>query len=167
MKIAPRWTLLALPLALAACGGDEEVETEMPAEDMAMEAPMAGMDTAGMAGMEGGMPATLAMMALNESGVTGQATVTPSGNQLQVMVQLSGLTEGAHPGHIHQGTCESPGSVVAPLQEISAGADGTGNMTTTVDVDPMTAMDGQHIVAYHPAGGGPPVVCGQIPQHQM
>ena len=66
------------------------------------------------------------MQPLNNSGISGEATLTPQGSQLQVMVRLTGLAQGGeHPGHIHSGTCDAPGPVVTPLQPISAGADGT------------------------------------------
>lgn len=166
-----RWiALLAIPALLAGCeaedeageqeiGIDEQVGIDVP------ETPGMGEDTMGM-----GMGATtISMTALNGSGITGQAEVTPRDARTQVMVRLTGATEGVHAGHIHQGTCDAPGAVVVPLQEITVAAGGTGEMTTTVDVDPATAMNGQHIIAYHEAGGSPgrPVVCGAIPMHDM
>lgn len=157
--------LLALPLVLAACAADEDAEVDTMAMDTATAPPMGdGMD-GGMAGM-GGMATTVTMAALAESGVTGEATLTPSGQQTEVMVRLMGLEPNStHPGHIHQGTCAAPGAVVAPLQDITADATGAGTMTTTVPLAADTVMMGQHIVAYH-GDGGTPVVCGEI-RHMM
>ena len=83
--------LLALPLALAACGGDDADTAETPADSAiaAINAPSA--DPNDMAGMA----STLALQPMGGSRATGQATVTPNGQQTQVQVQLSGLTPGA------------------------------------------------------------------------
>jgi hypothetical protein len=70
------------------------------------------------------------------------------------------------PGHIHSGSCDNIGAVVLPLQEISTDEGGTGTMTTTVAVAPMTAMNGEHIVVYH-GEGGTPAACAAIPAHTM
>lgn len=158
--------LLALPLVLAACAADEEAEMDTMDMDTAT-APMAGapMDTGMMGGM-GGMATTVTLAAVGGSGVTGEATLTPSGNQTEVMVRLMGLEPNStHPGHIHQGTCAAPGSVVAPLQDITADATGAGTMTTTVPVAADSVTMGQHIVAYHGEGGAP-IVCGEV-RHTM
>lgn len=160
--IHPRKMLLMLlPLAFVACEAEEEIDTEFGSETeaiapetMPVEEPAASMGA-------------IQMQPLGDATVNGTATVNAAGTGTEVTVQLTGLTQGEHPGHIHQGTCASPGSVVTPLQPITAGADGTGSMTTTVELDPTTVRDGQHIILYHPVGGGPPIVCGEIPQHAM
>lgn len=173
MKMLRIGSVAALGLTLAACGtGDTDTAvvgdtaalgTPPPATTPATGMPM---DT-GMAGMGA---QTVEMQALANSGVTGRASLTESGTQTQVMVQLMGTPGNTtHQGHIHQGTCASPGSVVVALQPITTDATGAGSMTTAVDVPIATVMNGQHIVAYHEAGGNPgqPVVCAAIPQHMM
>ena len=163
MKSNRGWLLLALPLSLAACGGGEGEGDTAEAMDTATAAPMMA-DTSAQA--MGAMPTTLALQPVGDSGVTGQATLTPGGAQTQVQVQLTGLTPGAHPGHIHQGTCAAPGSVVQPLPEITAGEDGSGSADGSVAIDATTVMDGQHIIAYHGEGGAP-VACGSLMGHVM
>lgn len=163
MKSNRGWLLLALPLSLAACGGDEGDTAETPADSAiaAIDAPT--VDTAPM----GAMPTTLALQSVDSSGVMGQATVIPNGDmQTQVQVQLSGLTPGAHPGHIHEGKCPTPGAVVHPLPEITASADGSGSAATTLPVDASTFMDGNHVITYH-GEGGKPVACGDLVAHAM
>lgn len=171
MKTGQLWALALLPFALAACGGeeaDEGMENGAVVMDTAMTgAPAAApMDTAMAAGAMGGGN-TVQLAALNSSGVTGQMMLAPMGTETQVMVTLNGLApNSAHAGHIHSGSCDNLGPVVVPLQEITADAGGTGTMTTTVAVDPATAMNGQHLVAYHQDPGedhGPPVACAGIP----
>lgn len=166
MKLSRIYVLAALPLAIAACA-EEEPEPVMDEAVIAEPAVPAATDPAAM-GAGTGMEQMVNMTALNNSGVTGQATVTPADGQTQVMVTLNAGAGGAtHEGHIHQGTCDSPGGVVQPLQPITLDQSGSGSMTTTVQVEPNTVMDGQHIVLYHEAGGSSPVVCGSIPMHQM
>jgi hypothetical protein len=167
MKI-PRG-LLVVPVAvlLAACGGDAEetdtalIETETPAAETAP--PPGATTTPQMPAM----PMTAQLQSLQDSGVTGEATITGRGNQTEVMVRLMGAPPGgSHPGHIHSGTCQAIGGVVQALQPVAVDSAGTGTMTTTVDVPANTAMNGQHIVVYHGAGGTP-VTCAAIPAHMM
>lgn len=163
MSKAKLWVLLGLPVLLVGCGG-EEAEMEEAPEVAVMEP---ATDPAAAPMDMGAMASTITMQPLQNSGVTGEATVTPQGAQTEVMVRLTGAPEGEHPGHIHSGTCDAVGGVVQPLQPITVGADGTGTMTTSVAVDPNTVMNGQHVIQYHQAGGGPGIVCGNITAHQM
>ena len=152
-----------LPISLAACGPDTD------ADDLD-----AGVPAAEPAPAPAPAPAPEAMRALlmstNNSAITGEIEVDAEGEQTAIKVRLLGSTANAvHQGHVHMGTCESPGEVVIALEPITIGEDGTGEMETTVAVAPTTAMDGQHIVVYHEAGGAPGahVTCGVIPQHAM
>ena len=168
MKIRHCLLVAALPWTLSACGGDDEAaegEAGMDTTSMAMPAPDMGTDTAGMAGM----PSTVTLQAVGTSGASGQATIAAAGGQTQVTVQLSGLTEGSHAGHIHSGTCDNVGPPVSPLEPVNAAADGSGSATSTVALDANTVMNGQHVVQYHgdAASPGAPVACGQITQHTM
>ena len=170
MKSSKAWIALPLVLAFAACGGDaddgdfapmadESQEVMPPATDPGMSSPPA---------MEAGTGQTAMFQALGDSGVSGEATITDRGQQTEIMVRLTGGSgAGEHPGHIHSGTCDNVGGVVQPLDAITTDATGTGTMTTTVDLAPMTVMDGQHVIVYHAAGGGPPITCAQVPAHAM
>ena len=170
------WVLGALPLMLAGCGGGEaEQEGVEPVVIDPATAPTAAPSTAPMdAGMEAGtaqMGDQVQMTPVSNSGVSGEGMISEAGQQTQVMVRLTGLQPNSgHAGHIHQGTCDNMGSAVVPLQDITAGADGAGTMTTTVSVPMMTVMNGQHLIAYHQDAGqnhGPTIVCGNIPSHSM
>lgn len=158
-----------LPLVLAACGGGDDVAVEdtgpvvETVDTTGMAAAPAPMDTGMAAGMN-----TVQMNPVGNSGVSGEAALSDANGQTQVAVTLTGTTgTGTHQGHIHQGTCDSPGQVVAPLQPITAGA--SASSTSTASLPMSTVMDGRHIVVYHEAGGSPgsPIVCGAIPQHAM
>lgn len=166
------WKLLGLvvvPLVLMS-GCEVEEEPEVVEEPTVIGTPPAVPPAGPPATGTTAGAATINMQPLNNSGVTGEATVTPMDGQTQVTVMLSGSPQaGTHQGHIHQGTCESLGSVVTPLQPIETPAGGTGTMITMVDLAPATVMNGQHIIAYHEAGGDPgqAVVCGSIPAQTM
>ncbi len=164
MNGSRRWLALPLVLLLGACGADETEETEIVIEEPATMAPAAEAPAGGM----GGMGVTAQMAEAGGSGAGGEVTVTDRGAETEVMVRLTGTEGGGtHPGHIHAGTCAAPGEVVQPLTEITTDATGTGTMTTTVAVAPASVMDGQHVVQYHQAGGGPGIACAAIPQHGM
>ncbi|MBB4634296.1 hypothetical protein [Longimicrobium terrae] len=165
------WMVSALPLAFAACGGGDAAEggaadstatvSAAPAPEM-NPAPAPAMDS-GAAAPAAGM---VAMNAVGASGVTGQVQVMDHGaNESMVAVTLTAPGTTTHSGHIHEGTCDAPGKVVVPLQDVTL-ANGTGTSSTTIPVPLATVMNGKHIVAYHEKSGtepGSPVVCGAIP----
>lgn len=175
MKANRLFALTALPFALAACGGGDEEVAEGGATDtttatmatgdtaMGTTTPMAG-DT-GMGGAQG-MGGAVTMNAVGTSGVTGQAQfMDQGGTATMVMVTLTAQGNSTHSGHIHTGTCDAPGDVVVPLEDVTL-ANGTGSSSSTIQVPIATVMNGQHIVAYHQGQGesaGAPVVCGTIP----
>jgi hypothetical protein len=160
------WMTIPVLALFAACGGDDAPDTTL--RDGPMGAPPATTPaTTPPATTQQDMSTTVQLQPLQGSGVSGEATVTAMGNQTQVMVRLTGgPANGNHPGHIHSGTCQDIGGVVQALDAISTDAGGSGSMTTTVDVAPMTVMDGQHVIAYHGQGGAP-AACGEIPRHTM
>jgi hypothetical protein len=176
MKSTRLWVLSALPFALAACGdgdgdaaegGMDTTAVAPSTETSSTTTPPAATDT-GMSGAQA-MGGAVTMNAVGGSGVTGQAQFMDHGQgQTMVTVNLAAQGNSTHSGHIHQGTCDAPGSVVAPLQDITL-ANGAGTSTSTVPAPLATVMNGQHIVAYHASSGenpGAPVVCGQIPAQQ-
>jgi hypothetical protein len=175
MKSTRLWALAALPFVLAACGGGDDDAAEGTATDTTTAA--MSMDTAattpmatdtGMGGAQA-MGGAVTMNAVGGSGVTGQAQFMEHGaSETMVTITLNAQGNTTHSGHIHQGTCDSPGQVMAPLQDVTL-ANGTGTSSSTVPLPLATVMNGQHIVAYHQGQGesaGAPVVCAQIPAQQ-
>lgn len=161
-RIPAATAALALLLALAACGTDAP-----PAEDAAdtMDAP-AETTTAADAGAPTDQPITASMVALEESGMGGTVSVDVSGAQPVLSVSLTGApAAGVHQGHIHGGTCADRTGAIEPLEPITTMADGTGQATSTVELDAATLLDGNHIVVYHEADGSPgaSLVCADIP----
>ena len=163
MKLTRLLSLAAVPLVMLACAPADD-EPEILEDDVAFEEPVVVEEPA--AGME---MATLDFTALGDMGHEGQVQLMPMGNQTQIMVTLSGPEAGMHAGHIHTGTCDNIGSVVVPLETVDVPENAPGSSTSTVDIPAATVMNGQHLVAYHVAGGDPgaPVVCANIPMQMM
>lgn len=172
MRSTRLWVLAALPFALTACGGGDDA-AEDAAEGTAVVTdsvatttgtPMPGDSTMGGSHSMG---SAVTMNAVGTSGVTGEAQFMDQAPQTMVTVNLTAQGNSTHSGHIHSGTCASPGPVVVPLNDITL-SNGSGTSSTSIAVPMATVMNGQHIVAYHAGSGadpGAPVVCGEIPAH--
>jgi len=155
------WILAFVPFALAACAGPETADDTETATEEALPATEAAPPPEPSS-------FTAQFQPLNESGATGQAELRAVGESTEVRVILSGAGEGVHQGHVHTGTCEAPGDVIAPLTPITTDASGAGEQTAEVAVPLATVMDGNHIILYHEVGGEPgaPVACAPIPAQQ-
>ncbi|MGH2535542.1 MAG: plastocyanin/azurin family copper-binding protein, partial [Thermomicrobiales bacterium] len=82
---------------------------------------------------------TIDLGELNASGISGTATLEPSGEGTEVTLQLAGAT-GGHPAHIHQGTCENLDPNPAfPLESVAE--DGSSVTTVPVTVADLTAEE--------------------------
>ncbi len=82
---------------------------------------------------------------LNDSGVSGTATLYEMGDQTLVDLDLDGTGEN-HPAHIHEGTCET----IQPLSAYdlnNVGADGTSS--TLVDVSLGDLLNGEYVIDLH------------------
>lgn len=182
MKPTRFWMAMALLPLAAACGGEagEEVGEPdnvavLPSTQAPVAATPAAPTTDGTLVPSGAEHMALggnkiSLQQVGGSGVTGEATFSAQGEGTMVMVTLMNAPQGPHSGHIHQGTCESPGQIVAPLQDVTIpAANGTGSSHSTAEVSISAVMNGQHIVAYHERAGdnpGAPIVCGSIPTEQ-
>ncbi|HEX2171358.1 MAG TPA: hypothetical protein VHL09_02790 [Dehalococcoidia bacterium] len=106
-------------------------------------------------------PITMTLVALNDSGQDGQATLTPQGNQTRVGLELRDSPAGPQPAHIHEGTCgdlnETPRY---PLENV-----GNGRSETTVNVPVANLMNGNFAINVHRSPQDIPtyVSCGNIP----
>jgi hypothetical protein len=96
---------------------------------------------------------------LNDSGVSGTATLTADGNQTHVVLKVDGAS-GDHPVHIHNGTCTNLQDVVFPLTNIDA----SGNSETTVDAKLSDLLDGEFAINAHLSADqiATYVTCGEI-----
>lgn len=89
---------------------------------------------------------TVKMEALNNSGETGTATLTPEGNKTKVVVEISNEPAGAvQPAHIHLGTCATLNPAPKwPLESIK-----NGKSTTIVPVSLATITKEKTAVNVH------------------
>ena len=112
--------MTATALGLSGCGGDEEepaVSTDAtPAEQEAV---------------------TVELQEQNDSGQSGQATLTPEGEQTRVVLELENPPSVPQPVHIHEGTCEELDPTPRyPLENLSG-----GTSETVVDA-PLSDLQG-------------------------
>lgn len=155
MSTQSRWNrllALALVLPLAACAGEEEPEVGVDDDAFEVEpAPTTGADM----GME---PMTISLEPLNESGVTGEVRATHRMDSVTVEVSVQGAPEGELPAHIHSGTCDSVGGVVAPLSPVQ------GGQSTTTLASSQVGENQETVVQVHDPSGQP-IACAEMRGH--
>lgn len=155
---------IVLALLTAGCGSKDDA-----ADDLEMQPPAAVTPAPGTM-PDSAASNAIAFTPVGGSTLAGDVDVEEEGSGTKVEVSIRNSADGAvHKGHIHSGTCAAPGAVVAPLGDIRIDGDRNGESETTLQLPMMTVMNGQHIVAYHEAGGNPgaPVLCVAIPAHTM
>jgi FtsP/CotA-like multicopper oxidase with cupredoxin domain len=132
---------------IAAAGGEEEAAQEETAtqEEAAVT------------------EVTVDLAALNDSGVSGTATLTANadgGTDVSIEVSGDGVT-GAHPAHIHQGTCDDlDPNPLYPLTDVDA----DGISVTTVDVTLDELLAAPYAINLHQSQEeiGVYIACGNI-----
>ena len=111
-------------------------------------------------------PVTVNLATRNDSGVSGTAVLTTSGDSTVVALSLKGAHANASlQSHIHFGTCQQPGGVVVALAPVMVGADGSGSSQTTVataSLDEARKAHGSLLVQTHMADMRP-AACGDLP----
>jgi hypothetical protein len=155
----------AASLAFAACGDDDDddddadVATEEEAEEATEEA--TEVATEEPAGAE---PLELQLEALNESGVSGTASLTDNGDgTTDVVLTLEGDDQAVpHPAHIHvdPGECLEAADIIADLTPVEG-----GTSTTTVDVALADIQATEHVIIVHESveNIGNYIACAEIP----
>lgn len=144
---------LALLVALPACESRTEEET-LPADTTA------GMmgDTVPTVTLE---PVVTELDAVNNSGVSGEATATHTETDVAVSIVLKGdnaKPDVSYPAHIHTGTCEKGGPVAVTLEPVK-------NLQSLKRV-PVSELPANQdaFVQVHDAAGTP-VACGDLKGH--
>jgi hypothetical protein len=133
------WAVILIALALAACGGEDEEEP---------------------AASSGGL--TLELAAQNGSGQSGTATLAPAGDgETSITVELSNPPAEPQPSHVHSGSCDDIGGVVAPLDSVVM-----GQAETVVPMSLEELRRGDLIVHAHKseAESDVSVACSEIPK---
>lgn len=152
-------------VAAVACDDDDDngdgTGDAVPPATQEAEAPDDGAE--GGAAEDGG-PTVVVLSALGGSAVTGSATLAETDTGTDVIVTIaSGLEEGTHVNHIHEGTCDPIGEIGEPLESLEAGADGSAPSTTTVTAAELQhLLDEDHVVAVHALDPATIVACGPI-----
>ncbi len=98
----------------------------------------------------------------DDSGIHGGASIRGVDGQVEVTVFISeGDTDGVHPVHIHDGTCDDLGGVAYPLEDIVDGE----SVTTLEDLELADIMTGEYAINAHMSEDdmGTHVMCGNIP----
>jgi hypothetical protein len=99
----------------------------------------------------------------NRSGQSGSATLTPAdGGGTTIVIDLASPPAEPQPAHVHDGTCDDIGDVVAPLESIAEGASET---TVPLSLDELRL--GGLIVHAHKSDAefDVSVACAPIPEH--
>jgi hypothetical protein len=93
---------------------------------------------------------TVQFTTLNDSGVTGSATLTAQGNQTLVQLRVTGIT-GQHPDHIHRSTCANPEpQPTYPLTDVVLNpANNQGESETLVDVSLDELLTNPYLILIH------------------
>ena len=93
-------------------------------------------------------PLTLTMNEMNSSRQSGIATLTMMGGQTEVALAIrAGAADVAQPVHIHEGSCDSLGSVKYPLTDVMG-----GKSTTTVEIGLDALIQGDFAINVHKSG---------------
>jgi hypothetical protein len=169
---APRLAVLALTLALAACGGEaatEQAEPE-PATETSTEA---ATDTAPPAAAPAG-PIRIELEEQNASGQAGTATLRPRGNgAFEVAIEMSPPAKfpgGAQNAHIHNVTCAEYAAMTDFNERLATVVDWLSNLskgssTTKVEVPLAERATGAYAINVHEQDAPYTVVaCGDIPR---
>jgi len=100
---------------------------------------------------------------LENSGISGDASLTDNGDGTTTVDILVDGATGGHPAHIHAGTCADLGDAVYPLTDVDA----SGESVTVVDatLESLTT-GGPYAINIHLSADGMDVrvACGDIPQ---
>lgn len=155
-----------LVLALAACPPAED----RPAAGVAVNDTLAVRADTPRVDQIDDRAETVSMGEMHDSGVTGEAHVTPRNGETHVHLMIQGARPNATAqAHIHRGTCDTQGPVAHSLSAVDTNQQGRGESETTVGTAATGIFDGNHFVQVHTAGQepGPPTACGDIPQRDM
>jgi hypothetical protein len=128
--------LLAV-LALVGCGGGRN-----------------GDDVAGAS------PLTLDLAAQSGSGQSGTAQLSTDGEKTRIIVELANPPDVPQPSHVHRGTCDEIGDVIAPLENVVDGRAESG-----IDMSLQELRRGGLIVHAHKSEAEyeTSVACAEIP----
>jgi hypothetical protein len=137
MRVMTRTLAFVAVVVLAGCGGEGS-----------------GGDFAGARAL------TLDLAAQNGSGQSGMARLTADGEKTHIVVEVANAPEVAQQSHVHKGTCDEIGDVVAPLENVV-----DGKAESVVDMSLPELRRGGLIVHAHKSEAeyDTSVACAEIP----
>jgi hypothetical protein len=113
------------------------------------------------------------LTSVNNSGVGGSVNLRGIGEQTEVSLNVSGLTDANRrvQAAVVQGTCEQSGagSETAQIGPIPVGAGNLASITDTLALPPGTVLNGQHVLVVKGQNAGPatpPLACAPLPDWQ-
>ena len=144
--------LMVLSIIAAACG-DDATPTSVPATPTSVIEPTS---TTVIVEETGGR-ITVALAERNDSGQSGSATLTGTGDQTEVVIDAIPGISGIQ--HLHNGSCDELGAMVHDLGTL--GADGTS--TTLVEASLESLLAGDFVINLHDkSNAGIYTSCGAI-----
>lgn len=177
MMTTARAAAAALLCVAAACGdsGGEDLDTGGQSGEVGQSG--AGTPGPGEAGapdvnnIPRGDQSTAAgrLSPVNNSGVTGAVNFRAVGEQTEVLLNVTGASEGNQQmqGSIVSGTCEQPGAELAPVGPITAGAGNIATFTDTVPMPIATLLNGGSALLVKGQNAGPAtpaLACSPLPR---
>ena len=107
-----------------------------------------------------GSPLTLDLAAQGGSDQSGTAQLSADGEKTRIVVELANAPDIPQPSHVHQGTCDEIGDVVAPLENVV-----DGRAESVVDMSLAELRRGGLIVHAHKSEAeyDTSVACAEIP----
>ncbi len=128
----------------------------------------AGWYAGDVSAQESGDAVTIELEEVSRSGISGEVTLTPDGDQTSVDMTLVGEVEGNHPTHIHTGTCFNfDPNPLYPLETVVLEpVNDSGVSETTVDVSLEELESSDYVILVHrsPEALTDYLVCGEIPR---
>lgn len=150
-----------LAASLTGCG-DQPATQDFYVEPSIPENPIAQTQAAAaeVADREA-LPPASPILPLGTPELSGQVTVTPVGEDLEIEIRLAGLTAEADlAAHVHRGVCMEGGPVTAALSPVEHGMDGVGISRTTVPAASLPPTEPLFVQIH--GGTGAPVACGDL-----
>lgn len=144
----------AVAVALTACAGG--------ADDATLT------DTTGDTGAAG-QPVEITLAPHNNSGLSGQGSLTPQGGSVALAVHVMGA-EGEFAAQVVRGTCATAQQSTASVADAGSVTLGAGAMldhTATIGMPIDSLADGQHALVFRRGAGGEIVACADVPARSM
>lgn len=150
-------------ILFAACGGDDDDGDAVTEQPTSTEARVTTGPPAGGGDEAGAIEGAATLMAVNGSGVSGEATLrwSPRTGVLEVSIRLSGVDEGARYVSMITPGCGPGSGHLYTLGDAVGAPDGTATLTAEIaDVDSIDVDGGWAVKVARPPAG--PQACGDV-----